>query len=196
MQTRAGAANLEASRLHALCSLLLQFRSTHLTNTYPVHAAGLARGQAPREMPLCCSLPHPPPCLCGLLLHPFWKLLQRPLRPQPLRFYTLLPCLHRTPNVCDDSAGGHAAMPHDVGIARRKRLLGARGWAGAGARRGLGGRLGDRAPAPLPVRTGAPDAAPGGHRALTSHHGKRARRPELGSESRLRGAQEKTTESK
>lgn len=134
MQTRAGAANLEASRLHALCSLLLQFRSTHLTNTYPVHAAGLARGQAPREMPLCCSLPHPPPCLCGLLLHPFWKLLQRPLRPQPLRFYTLLPCLHRTPNVCDDSAGGHAAMPHDVGIARRKRLLGARGWAGAGGR--------------------------------------------------------------
>lgn len=107
-------------------------------------------------------------------------------------------------------AGNVACAPGNAPIAlspRRARsvwsllaLMGTDSAVGAGQGRGRGagsgGDSGTRAPAPLPVRTGAPDAAPGGHRALTSHHGKRARRPELGSESRLRGAREKTTESR
>lgn len=123
---------------------MIQFSSIHLTNIYPAHAASRARGQAPWEPLPCCSLPHPPPCLSSLLLRPSWRLLRRPVRPQPLRFDTPLPCLptHHAPDVPDGegpeqpaqhlqhllclsiySATGHAARSHKRGIAWGKSLL-------------------------------------------------------------------------
>lgn len=79
-----------------------------------------------------------------LLLRPSWRLLRRPVRPQPLRFDTPLPCLptHHAPDVPDGegpeqpaqhlqhllclsiySATGHAARSHKRGIAWGKSLL-------------------------------------------------------------------------
>lgn len=65
--------------------------------------------------------------------------------------------------------------------------------AGDGQGRGRGaGSGGGGSPAPGNARDLGAHSLSRGHQALTSDHGKRARRPELGSESRPRGGPEKT----